>query len=186
MIAVIGACRQKLGIPASKTAIYGRSAGGFLVGSTLARIPEGRLFGAVFSEVPYVDILRTASNPKLPLTIGEYDEFGNPSERLKDFAEMLKISPINSLPNQGAARNVLVITRTGLQDYKVYPYEPYKWVQYLRGYSTPSQSNPSDPRGKFIDYEANEGHSYGEKHFAQARGEDLAILESWANGTLRF
>lgn len=186
MIAVIKACRQTLGVPANKTAIYGRSAGGFLVGSTLARIPDGSLFGAVFSEVPYVDILRTASNPALPLTVGEYDEFGNPAARLKDFAEMLKISPINSLPTEGAGRNVLVITRTGLLDYKVLPYEPYKWIQHLRGYMTPSQSNPTDPRGKFIDYEANEGHSYGEKHFAQARAEDLAILEAWEQGQLRF
>lgn len=186
MISVIKACRNLLSVSAEKTAIYGRSAGGFLVGSTLARVPDGSLFGAVFSEVPYVDILRTSSNPKLPLTIGEYDEFGNPAERLKDFAEMLKISPINSLPLEGVARNVLVITRTGLLDYKVFPYEPYKWVQHLRGYLSPSMANPSDPKGKFIDYEASEGHSYGEKHFAQARAEDLSILEAWQAGKLDF
>jgi hypothetical protein len=186
MLAVIKACRMRLGVPAERTAIYGRSAGGFLIGSALAREPDGALFGAVFSEVPYVDVLRTSSNPKLPLTIGEWDEFGNPQQRIQDFAELLSVSPINSLPLEGAGRKVLVITRTGLLDYKVYPYEPYKWIQRLRGYLTPSQANPRDPKGKYIDYEPNEGHSYGEKHFAEARAEDLAILEAWQAGELRF
>jgi len=186
MLAVIKACRTRLGVPAEKTAIYGRSAGGFLVGSTLAREPTGDLFGAVFSEVPYVDLLRTSSNPKLPLTIGEWDEFGNPQQRIQDFAELLSVSPINSLPIEGASPRVLVLTRTGLLDYKVYPYEPYKWIQRLRGYLTPSQANPRDPKGKYIDYEPSEGHSYGEKHFAEARAEDLAILEAWQAGELRF
>jgi hypothetical protein len=186
MLAVIAASRRATGVPANKTAIYGRSAGGFLVGSTLAKSQDGQLFGAVYTEVPYVDLLRTTTNPALPLTIGEYDEFGNPAEHLLDFIELLKVSPINSLPEEGIRPEILVIARTGLLDYKVYPYEPYKWIQRLRGFLTPDQAHPTDPRGKFIDYEASEGHSYSPTHFSEARAIDLAILDAWVGGELKF
>jgi oligopeptidase B len=182
--AVIRAAQQRLRLTPHQTVLYGRSAGGLPVGAIVARWPNGELAKAAFTEVPYVDILRTSTNPDLPLTVGEYDEFGNPRNRVINFRELLHVSPINSLPADGAP-GVFVLSRVGLQDNQVYAYESFKWIQRLRGYVSPdSQHDHNDPKQKYVTYQRNEKHVYRVKTFPHFRGLDLAILDSWLHHSL--
>lgn len=174
--AIIRNVQYKLHIPPNKTVIYGRSAGGLMVGGTTARNPDGRLMGATFTEVPFVDAIRSQTNPELPLVQSGFSEYGNPIKSIVDFKALLNISPMNSLPADGAP-GVFVVCRTGLKDLQVMPFEPVKWVQRLRGQAKP-------PAGKFLAFEKDEAHVYSGKRYYQARSSDLAILELWANGTL--
>ena len=183
--AVIKASQTKNKLGPEKTVIYGRSAGGLPVGAIVSRFPNGELVGASFTEVPYVDVLRTSSNPDLPLTIGEYEEFGNPLQKILNFKELLSVSPINTLPIDGAP-GVFVITRVGLLDKQVYAYESFKWIQKLRGYASQDESDTSDPKMKYVTFERNEAHQYRSIKFSRARGIDLAILDNWVDGKLKL
>jgi pimeloyl-ACP methyl ester carboxylesterase len=185
--AVIRAAQRRLRLHPSKTVLYGRSAGGVPVGAMVARWPKGEVIGAAFTEVPYVDVLRTSTNPELPLTVGEYKEFGNPAERLTHFHELLHVSPIDSLPAEGAP-GVFVLTRVGLEDEQVYAYESFKWIQRLRGHVSPpskAAATDSEPKQKYITYERHEEHVYRAKVFPHFRGLDLAVLEAWVEGDIR-
>ncbi len=182
--AVIRATQHRLHLTPRQTVLYGRSAGGLPVGAIVARWPNGELAKAAFTEVPYVDILRTSTNPDLPLTVGEYDEFGNPSKRLVNFRELLHVSPINSLPAEGAP-GIFVLSRVGLKDNQVYAYESFKWIQRLRGYVSPhDQQKDTDPKQKYVIFERNEKHVYRVETFPHFRGLDLAILDSWLHQSL--
>ena len=183
--AVIRASQRRLEFGPDKTVIYGRSAGGLAIGAMVSRFPNGTLVGAAFTEVPYVDVLRTSSNPKLPLTVGEFKEFGNPKERILNFKELLSVSPINTLP-PGGAPGVFVLSRVGLLDRQVFAYESFKWIQRLRGESTPDESHPSHPRGKYVTIERNEAHQYSYEAFSKCRARDLAIMNAWVDGTLKY
>lgn len=183
--AVIKAAKSKNNLEADKTVIYGRSAGGLPIGAIVSKYPDGHLIGAAFTEVPYVDVLRTSSNPDLPLTIGEYDEFGNPSEKILDFKELLSISPINTLPLNGAP-GVFVMSRVGLLDKQVFAYESFKWIQKLRGYDSLNKNVLNHPNGKYVTFEKNEGHQYRPSKFPRFRAIDLAILDTWVEGKLKL
>jgi hypothetical protein len=176
--AVIRASQHKLKLTPDRTVIYGRSAGGVPVGAIVARYPYGELVGTAFTEVPYVDVLRTSSNPLLPLTVGEYKEFGNPKERLVNFSELLSVSPINSLSERGAP-GVFVISRVGMKDTQVLAYESFKWINKLRGQN-------GTPNGKYVTIEMNEGHQHSFKDFPKLRAIDLAILDSKIDGKLNI
>ena len=168
---VTRSARKLYNISAHNTIIYGRSAGGFLVGSMISRWPKGDLFGAVYAEVPFVDVLRTTTNPALPLTQLEYEEFGNPIKRVEDMAELIKISPVDTLPPEGS--NIFVIARTGENDTEVYAYEPVKWILRLRG--------EGDGQGvdKLLGFVENEGHFFSGLTATRTRSEDLALLNRW-------
>lgn len=181
--ATIRAAKIKNELSAEQTVIYGRSAGGLPIGALVSRYPDGHMVGAAFTEVPYVDVLRTSSNPDLPLTIGEYGEFGNPINRVVNFKELLSVSPINTLPMDGAP-GVFVISRVGLLDKQVFAYESFKWIQRLRGRTYDEKSN--NPKGKYVTVERNEGHQYSLKRFPRFRAIDLAILDNWIEGKLKF
>jgi len=183
--AVIIAAKTKNGLDADKTVIFGRSAGGLPVGAIVGRYPDGHLVGAAFTEVPYVDILRTSTNPDLPLTMGEFEEFGNPAERILNFRELLSVSPINTLPADGAP-GVFVISRVGLLDRQVYAYESFKWIQRLRGGALTSDGLISHPNGKYVTFERKEAHHYTPPKFSRFRAIDLAILDNWVEGKLKF
>jgi hypothetical protein len=170
--AVVRSAQAVTGLPPAKTIIYGRSAGGMMVGSTTARNPDGDLMGTTFTEVPAVDILRTQTNRTIDLTPSGMSEYGDPAASLIQFEASLRISPINSLPVDGAP-GVSVLCRTGLLDLQVLPFEPFKWIQRLRG------SNPHGPAKKYISYEANEPHVYNSEAFTRTRAIDLAILMDW-------
>jgi prolyl oligopeptidase PreP (S9A serine peptidase family) len=140
--------------------------------------------GAAFTEVPYVDVLRTSTNPQLPLTVGEYKEFGNPSKRIVNLNTLLRVSPVNALPAEGAP-GVFVLTRVGLEDRQVFAYESFKWVQRLRGSAATSHLE-EDAKGKFIAWERKEEHVYRPSVYPHFRGLDLAVLDAWAEGRLRL
>jgi len=178
---VIRASQHKYRLGPDKTVIYGRSAGGVPVGAMVSRYPNGQLMGTAFTEVPYVDVLRTSSNPSLPLTKGEYQEFGNPTEKILNFRELLSISPINTLSTDGAP-GVFVLSHVGLLDKQVYAYESFKWIHKLRGVASELEDRP---KGKYVTFERHEAHVYQPKRMPHLRGVDLAILEAWVEGTLR-
>lgn len=183
--AVIRASQRRLHLGPEKTVIYGRSAGGLPVGAIVSRYPYGDLVGAAFTEVPYVDVLRTSSNPELPLTIGEYKEFGNPLEKILNFKELMTVSPVNTVPCDGAP-GVFVMSHVGLLDRQVFAYESFKWIQKLRGASSPDQSDMSDPKGKYVVLEKNEAHQYKPHRMPRFRAMDFAILNAWVDQKLRL
>lgn len=113
-------------VAATRLAIRGGSAGGLLVGACMTKRPE--LFAAVVAEVPFVDIVSTMSDPTLPLTVTEWEEWGDP--RTEPYASyMLEYSPYdNTVPADYPA---LYVT-AGLNDPRVSVHEPAKWVAKLR------------------------------------------------------
>jgi len=170
---------NKLG--SHQTVIYGRSAGGVPVGAIVSRYPDGTLVGAAYTEVPYVDVLRTATNPDLPLTVGEYKEFGNPRESILNFKELLKVSPVNTIPADGAP-GVFVLTRVGLLDRQVYAYESFKWIQRLRG----NTEIGFEPKKKYVIFDRKEAHKYEKERYIPTHAADLAILDNWVEGKLKI
>lgn len=113
-----------------RVAIRGGSAGGLLVGACMTMRPE--LFAAVVAEVPFVDVVTTMYDEELPLTITEWDEWGNPAtEPLASY--MLSYSPYD----QTTARDYPAILITaGLNDVRVSYHEPAKWIAKLRAVRT--------------------------------------------------
>lgn len=172
--AVVSASRRATGALAERTVIAGRSAGGLIVGALVAKHGNGELFGGAFAEVPYVDLLRTTTNPDLALTTVEYNEFGDPTRRIVDFVTALGVSPIDQVAGRGAP-GVFVLARTGGNDTQVYPYEPVKWVRRLREGGAPATA------GKLLGYAADEGHFYSPAADLVARSTDLAILDAWVD-----
>lgn len=167
--ACVRALQGIVDVPPSATALFGRSAGGYLVGSTVARNPDGGLAGVAYCEVPYVDVLRTASNPALPLTSLEYLEFGQPAEKVADFEMLLRLSPIEALGPEGAP-GVFVLCRTATEDRQVYAYESFKWVDALRG------SEPRWARPKLVGLTRGSGHFVRGAQGSIERAEDYLVL----------
>jgi len=111
---------------AGNIVIVGGSAGGMLVGNVMNQRPE--LFKAVIAHVPFVDVLNTMLDENLPLTPGEYKEWGNPKE--KDYLEYMKsYSPYDNVSKQNYPN--LFVT-AGLSDPRVGYWEAAKWVARLR------------------------------------------------------
>ncbi len=110
-----------------RIAINGRSAGGLLMGVVTNLRPD--LFGAVVAGVPFVDSLNTALDPTLPLTIGEYEEFGNPIAAKEFYDYMKSYAPYESVSAQSYPA---ILVTTGLNDPRVSYWEPAKWVAKLR------------------------------------------------------
>ncbi len=108
----------------------GGSAGGLLVGAVMNQAPD--LYKGVVAQVPFVDIVSTMLDASIPLTTGEYDEWGNPNDP-DYFAYMLSYSPYDQVKAQ-AYPHLLVIT--GLHDSQVQYWEPAKWVAKLRELKT--------------------------------------------------
>jgi oligopeptidase B len=110
--------------------IMGGSAGGLLVGAVLNMRPD--LFRAAIAKVPFVDNLNTGLDPTLPLTISEYEEFGNPEE--KQFYDYIRsYSPYE---NVTAREYPMMLVTAGLNDPRVSYWEPAKWVAKLRAMKT--------------------------------------------------
>jgi len=108
----------------------GGSAGGLLMGAVINMAPQ--LYKGVISAVPFVDVVTTMLDDSIPLTTGEYDEWGNPNN--KDYYEyMMQYSPYDNVVAQDYP-NMLVTT--GLHDSQVQYWEPAKWVAKLRDLKT--------------------------------------------------
>jgi oligopeptidase B len=118
----------------SKLAIQGGSAGGLLMGAVTNLRPD--LFKAVVSQVPFVDVMNTMLDASLPLTVGEYLEWGNPNEE-PAYKYMRSYSPYDNL-KKGAYPAMLV--ETSLNDSQVMYWEPAKYVARLRTLKT--DNNP--------------------------------------------
>jgi oligopeptidase B len=108
----------------------GGSAGGLLVGAVVNMAPE--LYKGVIAAVPFVDIVTTMMDESIPLTTGEYDEWGNPNNK-EAFDYMMSYSPYDNVKAQDYP-NMLVTT--GLHDSQVQYWEPAKWVAKLRDLKT--------------------------------------------------
>ncbi len=108
----------------------GGSAGGLLMGAIINM--ESNLYNGVIAAVPFVDVVTTMLDESIPLTTGEYDEWGNPNE-LSSYEYMKSYSPYDNVVQQ-AYPNMLVTT--GLHDSQVQYFEPAKWVSKLREMKT--------------------------------------------------
>ena len=108
----------------------GRSAGGLLMGAVVNMRPE--LFRGVIAGVPYVDVITTMSDSTIPLTTGEYDEWGNPNDSVF-YRYMLSYSPYDNVEHK-AYPNMLITA--GLYDTQVLYVEPAKWTAKLRAMKT--------------------------------------------------
>ncbi len=111
-------------------AISGGSAGGLLIGAVLNQRPE--LFAAAIAEVPFVDVLNTMQNPDLPLTVTEYDEWGDPHEP-EVFERIKAYAPYENVQAQAYPALLAV---AGYNDSRVQYWEAAKWVAKLRASKT--------------------------------------------------
>ncbi|WP_276740396.1 S9 family peptidase [Actinomyces bouchesdurhonensis] len=106
----------------------GRSAGGLLMGAVTNAAPDR--FRAILAGVPFVDALTTILDPSLPLTVGEWEEWGNPLASRAVFDAMSRYTPYENVPD-GALLPAVMAT-TSVNDTRVEFVEPTKWVQRLR------------------------------------------------------
>lgn len=114
-------------VDGTRLATRGLSAGGLLQAAVFSQRPDR--WRAVVAEVPFVDVVTTMTDPSIPLTVTERDEWGDPRRRA-DFDWMLAYSPYDNLPPAGGRPDLLV---TGaLHDPRVLVFEPSKWVAALR------------------------------------------------------
>ena len=111
---------------AAQLAISGGSAGGLLIGAVLNQRPE--LFAAAIAEVPFVDVLNTMLDPDLPLTVTEYDEWGNPQEP-EVHARIKAYAPYENVRAQAYPATLVI---AGYNDSRVQYWEAAKWVAKLR------------------------------------------------------
>jgi oligopeptidase B len=113
-----------------RVAMEGGSAGGLLMGAVANLRPD--LYRAVLSHVPFVDVMNTMLDPTLPLTIGEYEEWGDPNQP-DAFAYMLQYSPYDNLDRKAYPA---MLVKTSLHDSQVMYWEPAKYVAKLRTLKT--------------------------------------------------
>lgn len=110
-----------------KLAIRGASAGGLLMGASTNLAPD--LFRVVIAEVPFVDGVNSMEDPSMPLTAGEFEEWGNPLENKEHYDYIKKYSPYDNIQPK-AYPNILATG--GMNDTRVLYWEPLKWVAKLR------------------------------------------------------
>lgn len=123
----------------------GGSAGGLLMGAIINMNPE--LYHGVIAQVPFVDVVTTMLDDTIPLTTGEYDEWGNPNE--KEYYDYMKsYSPYDNVKAQDYPN---MYVSTGLHDSQVQYWEPAKWVAKLRTLKT-------DKNLLFLDTNMDAGH----------------------------
>jgi len=149
--------------------IQGGSAGGLLVGAVTNLRPE--LFTGVLAQVPFVDIVNTMLDESLPLTVGEFEEWGNPKVEA-DYAVMRRYSPYDNLaPRPYPA----MLVKTSLNDSQVGCWEPAKYVARLRAVDTGN---------KPVLFKCNMGAGHGGASGRYDALHEVAFDYAWILGTL--
>ncbi len=129
---------------------YGGSAGGLLMGAVANMAPD--LFAGILAAVPFVDPLTTILDPSLPLTVTEWDEWGNPLDDPDVYSYMKSYSPYENVETKNYPA---ILAMTSLNDTRVYYVEPAKWVAALRH----AQTDPGSESSKvLLKTEMNAGH----------------------------
>jgi protease II len=161
---IIKTVQNRLKISPKKTLFFGRSAGGWV--SAIIALKYNKLVAGVIAEVPYVDVLRTTSNPKLPLTTLEYDEFGDPIHNKADYEALLKISPVD-LAKKTVPQNTHILIKTALHDSEVATYESLKFSTVLR---------EKGWNNIYVSIDDNGGHFLERKSMVSQYAEDAAYF----------
>jgi len=134
----------------------GGSAGGLLMGAVVNMAPS--LYNGVIAQVPFVDVVTTMLDDTIPLTTGEYDEWGNPNVK-KYYNYMLSYSPYDNVVKQDYPN---MYVSTGLHDSQVQYWEPAKWVAKLRLFKT-------DNNQLYLDTNMDAGHGGASGRFEAIR-----------------
>lgn len=161
-------CQEKY-TAADRLFASGRSAGGLLMGAIANLRPE--LFKGIVSGVPFVDVLTTMSDPSIPLTTGEYSEWGNPAVP-EQYAYMKTYSPYDNLQAK-AYPNMLILT--SFADSQVQYFEPAKYVARLRDLKTD---------GNLLLFHTNFTGSHGGSSGRFERLKERALEYAWMIGLL--
>ena len=149
--------------------INGGSAGGLLMGAVMNLRPD--LFTSVIAEVPFVDVLNTMSDPSLPLTVTEYDEWGNPQDP-KYYDYIATYSPYDNVTDRQYP-NLLVTA--GLNDPRVSYWEPAKWVAKQRALKN---------QNRLLLLKTNMGAGHGGQSGRFSRLKEVAMEYAFAIDTL--
>ena len=123
----------------------GGSAGGLLMGAIVNMAPN--IYHGIIAQVPFVDVVTTMLDETIPLTTGEYDEWGNPNTK-KYYQYMLSYSPYDNIEKKEYPN---IYISTGLHDSQVQYWEPAKWVAKLR-------ANKTDSNQLYLDTNMDAGH----------------------------
>jgi oligopeptidase B len=148
-----------------RVAIEGGSAGGLLMGAVVNQRPE--LFRVVLSHVPFVDVMNTMLDASLPLTVAEYEEWGNPNEA-EAFEYMRSYSPYDNLK---AGDYPAMLVKTSLNDSQVMYWEPAKYVAKLR-----TLKKNDTPLLLHINMDAGHGGASGRYDYLKEIAFDYAFL----------
>lgn len=153
---------------AKKMFANGGSAGGLLMAAVINQRPD--LFAGAFLDVPFVDVINTMLDANLPLTVNEYEEWGDPNNK-KDFQYMLQYSPYDNIKPQAYPR---MMFQAALADRKVGYWEAAKMVAKLR-------ANKTDNNILLLQTQLNEGHNLANSRLqgVQLLAQKYAILFEW-------
>jgi oligopeptidase B len=165
--------REGYGDP-KRVAISGGSAGGLLMGAVVNfAMEQGKpeLFRVVLSHVPFVDVMNTMLDATLPLTVAEYEEWGNPNEQAA-FEYMRSYSPYDNLQ---AGPYPAMLVKTSLNDSQVMYWEPAKYVARLRTLKTNNPPNGT-PLLLHINMDAGHGGASGRYDYLKEVAFDDAFL----------
>lgn len=144
----------------------GGSAGGLLMGAVVNMRPD--LFAGVIAAVPFVDVVTTMLDESIPLTTGEYDEWGNPNDKTY-YDYMLSYSPYDQVKKVDYP--AMLIT-TGLHDSQVQYWEPAKWIAKLRDY----RSNKDKPLLMYCNMDTGHGGASGRFEVYKETAMEYAFL----------
>ena len=150
---------------ADRVAAEGGSAGGLLMGAIANLRPD--LYRAIVAHVPFVDVMNTMLDPTLPLTVPEYEEWGDPNQEIY-FNYMLSYSPYDNLK---AASYPAMLVKTSLNDSQVMYWEPAKYVAKLRTLKT-----DNNPLLLVTNMQAGHGGSSGRYDYLKEIALDYAFL----------
>lgn len=154
-----------------RIAAEGRSAGGLLMGAVVNLAPD--LYRVVLAGVPFVDALTTILRPELPLTVGEWEEWGNPLQSPKVYEYMRNYSPYENIAD---AEYPAILATTSINDVRVSFIEPTKWVAALREHTRNYLHVPTHPI--LLKTEMTAGHRGGSGRYQrwENRASEYAFL----------